>query len=188
MRIISGTCKGRRIYAPKGDTTRPALDQVKEAVFNILFDVRDSEVLDLFAGSGSMGLEALSRGARHAVFVERDRRVVETLNRNIELCGMGAEATVIVSAVDAALVKLARRGARFDLVFVDPPYLKDLVVTTLGALARTPLIDERSIIVVEHHPKEPITEIPGIALTDQRKYGQTLISFLKKSDSSKPKV
>lgn len=180
MRIISGTCKGRRIKAPKGKHIRPALDQVKEAVFNILFDVSDLEVLDLFAGSGSMGLEALSRGARHAVFVERDAAACSVIRTNLASLKLEHSATVIAMPVLRAIEHLARMRASFNLIFVDPPYLKDEVMRTLDHLASSTIVQPNAVIVIEHHPKEPIGNVPELTLTDSRKYGQTLITFMKK--------
>lgn len=179
MRVISGTAKGHRLVAPKGACVRPALDRIKEAVFNILFDVRDARVLDLFAGSGSIGIEALSRGAQHATFVEEWPPAIETIKKNLNHCRLEDRATIVRGSVNSAIKRLARNGREFDLIFVDPPYLKDLVNPTLKLLAKSVLIAENSLIVVEHHPKEPIAEIEGLSLTDGRKYGQTMISFLK---------
>ena len=177
MRIIAGRAKGHSLVAPKGDTTRPALDRVKESIFAILFNINDETVLDLFAGTGSMGLEAISRGAKSCVFVERDRAALESLVRNIEHCKFKNESIVLRGDVERAVEKdLA--GQSFDLIFCDPPYLKNLVNPNLERISRHLNLKENCRIVVEHHPKEPIGEIQGLALTDQRTYGQTLISFL----------
>lgn len=180
MRVISGVAKGLRLTAPKGSRVRPALDQVKEAVFNIIFDVTGARVLDLYAGSGSVGIEALSRGASFAVFVEEWGPAVETIIKNLKHCRLDDRAKIFKCPVKAAIRKLSKKGARFDLVFVDPPYLKNLVNKTLCDMAASTLITENSLIVVEHHPKEPIGEVEGLSLTDSRKYGQTYISFVKR--------
>lgn len=177
MRIIAGRAKGHSLVAPKGTTTRPALDRVKESVFAILFNITDDSVLDLFAGTGSMGLEAISRGAKNCVFVERDRAALESLLKNIEHCKFKNESIVLKSDVERSLEK-DLNGQSFDLIFCDPPYLKNLVNPSLKLIAKHLKLPESCRIVVEHHPKEPIGEIPGLALTDQRTYGQTLISFL----------
>jgi 16S rRNA (guanine966-N2)-methyltransferase len=180
MRVIAGTCKGRRLVAPKGSHTRPALDRIKESVFSILFDVNGQGVLDLFAGSGSVGIEALSRGAASATFVENDPAALKALATNLDACGFEGQSTIIKQDVARALTRLVKQNAVFDLIFVDPPYLKNLVNKTLTQLGASELMHDGSRIVVEHHPKEPIDDIPGLVLTDTRKYGQTLISFLKK--------
>lgn len=181
MRVIAGICKGRRLVAPKGNRTRPALDQVKEAVFNILFDVEGYYVLDLFAGSGSMGIEALSRGATHATFVDNDAASRRAIASNLEACKFERNARILKSNVSTAINRLNKNGKTFDLIFVDPPYLKNYVNQTLESLAETNLLKDDGLVVIEHHPKEPIEAIPGMTLTDTRKYGQTLISFMKKA-------
>lgn len=180
MRVITGDAKGRRLLAPKSKKIRPALDQVKEAVFNILFDVAGQSVLDLFAGTGSMGIEALSRGASHATFVDDFISAIVLIKKNLERCGFKDRASVIKSPVRAAIRRLSKHGTTFDIIFVDPPYLKDLVNPALEALSQSSLVAPASIIIVEHHPKEPIGEIDGLKVTDSRRYGQTLISFLKR--------
>ena len=181
MRVIAGTCKGRRLVAPKGTRTRPALDRIKESIFSILFDVSGQKVLDLFAGSGSVGIEALSRGAIHATFVENDSAALRALTSNIISCGFEKLSTIMKQDVSRALDKLAKHNSSYDLIFVDPPYSKNLVNKTLAKLGASNLTHKGTRIVVEHHPKEPIEEIAGLVLTDTRKYGQTLISFLEKA-------
>ncbi len=178
MRVITGSAKGRRLLAPKSDKIRPALDKVKESVFDILFDVEGKSVLDLFAGTGSMGIEALSRGASHATFVDDFVPAVVLVRKNLKLCGFEDRASIVKSPVSAAIRKLEKKNASFDIIFVDPPYLKNLVKATLEALSQSSIIHPSSIIIVEHHPKELIMEIKGLKITDSRKYGQTLITFL----------
>ena len=123
MRIIAGSRKGARIFAPKGLDTRPTADRVREAAFNLLGPgaAEDAEVLDLFAGSGAMGLEALSRGPTHATFVESDREACRTINRNLDKLGLDG-ATVLCQDALTALRTGARQGTRYDLVLLDPPY------------------------------------------------------------------
>lgn len=180
MRVIAGTCKGRRLVAPKGLHTRPALDRIKESLFSILFDVDDQTVLDLFAGSGSVGIEALSRGAIEATFVENNAAALRALTTNLASCNLESQSTIIKQDVARALGKLSRENTSFDLIFVDPPYLKNLVNVTLEKICALGIAHDETRIVVEHHPKEPIDDLKGLVLTDTRKYGQTLISFLKK--------
>lgn len=182
MRVISGTAKGARLKAPKSLRVRPALDKVKEAIFDILYDVRGERVLDLFAGSGSIGIEALSRGAAEAVFVEEWRPALDSICANLERTDLMGRARVMRSKVAAACARLARQGLEFDLIFVDPPYLKNLVNPTLKIIARRSLLAEGGVLIVEHHPREPIEAIVGLALTDSRRYGQTLLSFLRRDD------
>lgn len=180
MRVISGSAKGHKLIAPNSPRVRPALDKVRGAIFNILFDVSGSRVLDLFAGSGAVGIEALSRGAKEAVFVEEWSRAIESIERNLAHCKLSNHAHIISGDVLKTVSHLSKKNKHFDLIFVDPPYLKSLVNTTLKQLAVSTLITTDTLIVVEHHPKEPI-EVPcGLTLTDNRKYGQTRVSFLKK--------
>lgn len=179
MRIISGLAKGRRIASPRGSHIRPVLDQVKEAIFNILFDVNDLAVLDLFAGTGSIGLEAVSRGAKSAVFVDNDREAIGIIQKNIELCGFKEECRLIPKPVERALKGLAKSGEKFDLIFIDPPYLKGLVVPTIKMVGELKLLAGNGKIITEHHPKEPIGSLSAdLQISDQRKYGQTLITFI----------
>lgn len=178
MRIISGLAKGRRLSAPRSFLVRPVADKVKGAIFNILGPTENLSVLDLFAGSGSVGLEALSRGAKRAVFVDTLPESLVLLKKNIRLCGFSGQASVIRGRIPFILRVLGRRSGRFDLVFVDPPYDKNLIVPTLSSLAENKLIDVESRVILEHSPRES-PEHPDFALIDQRKYGQTLVSFLK---------
>lgn len=182
MRVIAGTAKGRRLFGPKkGQPIRPALDQVKESIFNILFNVDGYDVLDLFAGTGSVGIEALSRGAAHATFVDNFPPARDLIERNLAHIGFMDRATILGIPVDRAIRLLATRGKTFDLIFIDPPYLKDLVNPTLNELAQTTLLKPDGRIIIEHHPKESVTSPPMFTLTDRRKYGQTLVSFLQRS-------
>lgn len=181
MRVITGEAKGRRLLSPKSSKIRPALDKVKGSIFNILFDVSGMTVLDLFAGTGSMGIEALSRGAKHAVFVDDLDAAILLIKKNLKLCGFEKRADVYRSDVITAIKRLSKQGRSFDIIFVDPPYLKNLVNSALKALSLGKLTSPSSIIIVEHHPKEPVGDIEGLTVSDSRKYGQTIITFLKKT-------
>ena len=205
MRIIAGEAKGRRLNTPKSDAIRPVLDQVEESIFNILFDVTGQNVLDLFAGTGAMGIEALSRGANSACFVDCSKEALKLIGTNLQKCGFapppprgpkahfvgreggGVEKKSRVMGLKAseAISFLEKQGKTFDLIFVDPPYEKFYVNKTLNRLGRGTLLHAETIVVVEHHPKEPIGEIKELCLTDERKYGQTLVGFLKKLGTRK---
>lgn len=180
MRVIAGVAKGKRLFSPKTVKIRPVLDQVKEAVFNILWEIEGLRLLDLFAGTGAMGIEALSRGAAHVTFVDQEKEAVQLIRKNLEHCGFIEQGRVLPMTVGAAIAKLEKEGGLFDLIFVDPPYQQRLIQKTFQKLATSPIVTGTTKFVVEHHPKEPIPDIPGLALTDQRKYGQTRISFLKR--------
>src|SRR5665811_625301 len=122
IRIVAGSHKGRRLRVPSGVAVRPTADRVREAVFSVLGDLGGTTVLDLFAGSGALGLEALSRGSEHCTFVEQDREVAAVLRDNIASLGLGSRAEVFEAGYEAALRRLTQRGSRFELLFLDPPY------------------------------------------------------------------
>jgi 16S rRNA (guanine966-N2)-methyltransferase len=170
LRVVAGTYKGRRLAAPRGTRTRPTADRVREALFSMLGDVGGARVLDLYAGSGALGIEALSRGADSAVFVERDAQAVATIERN--LAAVGAEATVLRQD---ALRFLARADGAFDLVFCDPPY--DSASRLAGPLAdRLPaLIAEDARIVTESDKRNPL--VLPFPLVVERAYGDTRIAI-----------
>jgi len=177
MRIIAGACRGRRLHAPRGASIRPTIDRVKEAVFSIIAPrVVDAVVLDLFAGTGALGLEALSRGAERCVFVDQSAGAVRLIRENIELCGMGEKSVVIQDPVPSAIRRISARGELFDLIFMDPPYGKGLVEKTLEILEGVATPDV--MIVAEHFVKD---ETPAVlerwSKQTERRYGDTLISI-----------
>lgn len=175
MRIIAGTAKSRRIEAPAGRGTRPTQDYVREALFNILQSrVEGAQVLDLFAGSGALSLEALSRGARQAVLVDAARQAIGVTHRNIAALGFEDRCQVIPADALRALERL--KGRQFDLVFLDPPY--DLDATPfLQALSMARLIAPQGLVVLEHQKGREPPAIPGLKLESQRVYGDTGITF-----------
>ena len=171
MRIIAGSHKGTRIFAPKGVHTRPTADRVREAAFNLIGPVDEMAVLDLFAGSGAMGLEALSRGAASAVFVESDRDACRTINRNLDRLRLNA--TVLCQDV---LRFVATERARYDLVLVDPPY--DYDHARLAAYL-PPLLGDDGLLVYETGARtEP--EIDGLAVRTSRKYGAARLTLFER--------
>ena len=178
MRVIAGCAKGHRLKAPKGMGTRPVLDQVKESMFNILFDVNGKRALDLFAGTGAVGIEALSRGVVHCTFVENNRAALECLHTNLEHCRLQEFAIVIPTVVAHAFKRNLLVGP-FDLIFVDPPYEQGLINPTLEMVASSGCLATNGRIIIEHHPHELIEPPSEIILTDQRRYGQTRVSFLR---------
>jgi 16S rRNA (guanine966-N2)-methyltransferase len=170
VRVVAGSFKGRRLAAPRGTRTRPTADRVREALFSMLGDVGGARVLDLYAGSGALGIEALSRGAESAVFVERDAQAVAAIERN--LAAIGVEATVLREDV---LRFLGRADGTWDLVFCDPPY--DSASRLAGPLAeRLPaLIAEEARIVTESDKRNPL-QLP-FPLLVERAYGDTRIAI-----------
>lgn len=189
MRISGGALRGRRIWAPHGQTTRPTTDMVRQALFNIMGPPEpDAQVLDLYAGSGALGLEALSRGAGSVVFVEQDPRACQSLRRNLSELGLDARARVLLKPVDRALSLLAAEGAGpFRLIFADPPYGKGLGVALLTLLGQEggsaqALLDPSAVVVLEHAQDRGGSDRPGARYGglwqfDQRTYGQTGLSF-----------
>jgi pantetheine-phosphate adenylyltransferase len=177
MRVIAGSAKGRRLHAGKGQAVRPTADKVKGALFNILasrFDLRSAQVLDLFAGSGNLGIEALSRGVGHVTFVDESTAAVRTLRDNLRACGMERAARVLAMPVARALAQLARQQVRFDGVLIDPPYGHGLVDRTLAALAAHGSVHAGGWVLVEHHVDEPPAASYGaLRLTQTRHYGKT---------------
>ena len=168
MRVIAGTHRGRRIEAPKGQTTRPTGDRVREAAFNLIGPVDDADVLDLYAGSGAMGIEALSRGAASATFVESDRDACRTIDRNLERLGLLGR----VLCQDVARFLGAERR-RFDLVLVDPPY--ELRDHELLARYLPSLLAENGLVVLETAAKvEP--DLP-LAVRTSRRYGSARLTL-----------
>lgn len=178
MRIISGQAKGRILHGPKSDKIRPALDKVRQAVYNILGDVQGESILDLFAGTGSMGLEGLSRGAEYAVFVDDNTEALQLIRKNLDLCRF-ENASIVKLKLSQGLPKIFERFGSFDLIFHDPPYDQNLVNPTLRAITETQLLSPKGFVVVEHSPREKVVEMEELRVVSQRKYGQTLISFLK---------
>ncbi len=180
MRVISGASKGHRLFAPKGSLIRPTLDRVKEAIFNIIGnEIRDINFLDLFAGTGSIGIEALSRGASTTVFVEQNSRNVSIIYRNLKSTGFDNDkAMVFRKNVFSALKSLDKR--RFEYIFLDPPYNKDYVMKTVNSIADNQLLKMGGIVIAEHGKDEIIHESTDrIILTMQRAYGDTIISFFR---------
>ncbi len=177
MRVIAGSARGRRLRAGPGLRVRPTADKVKGALFNILasrFTVESAQVLDLFAGSGGLGIEALSRGAARVTFVEQSAASVRVLRENLRLCGFEPRARVMSCGVAPALAGLARAGARFDGLVLDPPYGKGLVERSLADLAASGLTRPGGWVIVEHHTDEsPGPAYGALRLTQRRHYGKT---------------
>lgn len=178
MRIIAGSLKGRRLAPVKG-LIRPTGAKVREAVFAILGEaVAGARVLDLFAGTGALGIEALSRGAREAVFVEDHPESLKVLRRNLESLDLGDRTRVLPVTVLSALKKLAVPGKKFDLVFLDPPYGGDQAAAALQGLAAAGLMAPGASVVVEHGRRDQLPEAAGsLQRQELRRYGDTQVAF-----------
>jgi 16S rRNA (guanine966-N2)-methyltransferase len=182
MRIIGGEARGRPVRLPTGCSIRPTADRVKKSLFDILHPVTGKSFLDLFAGSGNVGLESLSRGARFAVFVEKDVRLVEAIRKGAAQFGFSDRAEVIAADAERGLGRLVQRKERFDIIFADPPYDEGLAVETLKWLERGDVLAESGIVVLQHSMRETPEDlqIRAMAITDQRRYGDTVLSFFAK--------
>jgi 16S rRNA (guanine966-N2)-methyltransferase len=180
VRIVAGTLGGRVLRAPHGAATRPTTEKVRQALFNILGPPPDdTHVLDLFSGSGALGLEALSRGAVSVNFVERARPAIAALNGNIALLGVAAQVTVATVDVARFLAALPPTPPAWRWVFLDPPYAADVVTDSLEALPRARLTDD-AVVVVEHAHRAPPPDRAGFLLrTDLRRYGDTELSIYR---------
>lgn len=174
MRVVAGRFGGRRLSAPRGRDTRPTSDRVREALFSMLGPLAGERVLDLFAGSGALAIEALSRGAREAVLVERDARAVAVIRRNLAALGIGPdEARVVHAPALAALRDASARGEAYDLVLLDPPYRDAPRLGRELPEALTPVLAAGARVVVESD-RRAVLELP-LRLTHERRYGDTLI-------------
>ena len=182
MRVISGMLKGRRLVAPAGLSTRPTADRIKESVFNILgSSVQSAMVLDLFAGTGALGIEALSRGATHAVFIDQAKAALAAIRTNIRNLGIGDRTRVLQWNISKGLQCLSSMPPAFDLVFMDPPYDANAIVPALTALVACDALAPAVQIVIEHSTRDPIeTSTLPLTITDQRRFGKTLVSFVDK--------
>lgn len=185
MRIVGGSLRGRRIAVPPGRPVRPTSDRAREAVFNILahgmgVGLDGARVLDLFAGTGAYGLEALSRGAASVVLIDNAAPSLEAIRRNVEGLEVADRARV-VRADAARLTNGADIPGPFDLVFLDPPYDEGLEAAALATLASADLLDEHAVCVVETRSKREFEAPVGYATQDQRTYGQARISFLRRA-------
>jgi 16S rRNA (guanine966-N2)-methyltransferase len=176
MRVIAGRFGGRRLKAPRGRATRPTSDRVREALFSMLGDVSGARVLDLFAGSGALGIEALSRGAASAVFAERDRTALAALEANLSALDIGAEQAQLRPGDALAALRGARaRAETYDLVFVDPPYGRARELGEALAAMLPPLLAPAARVVVEAGRRHP-AEL-GLPVQTQRRYGDTTITI-----------
>jgi 16S rRNA (guanine(966)-N(2))-methyltransferase RsmD len=184
VRITGGDAKGRLIRIPPAGHVRPTTDRVRESLFNILGALQERSFLDLFAGSGIVGLEALSRGACRAVFVEKDLRVADALRKSVGLFGFASQSEVVSASVDKAIDILHRRGTGFDVIFADPPYDEGMVAETMQLLDNGELMAPGGIVVMQHSFREMDGGFlsASLHLADKRRYGDTILSFFIKKD------
>lgn len=181
MRIIAGEAGGRRLRCPPGQGTRPTSDRVREALFSMLeAPPATARVLDVFAGAGTLGLEALSRGAVEAVFIERDRTALRFLRQNIDSLGF-ADRAAVISGDSLRALKGGRLSGPFTWVFIDPPYASDLATRVLDVLDSSALIDADSTVIVEHDRRRPPPPMAGaLEKSQSRRYGDTEVTLYRR--------
>lgn len=179
MRVVSGVCKGRPLKAVPGNTTRPTTDKVKEALFNMIGPYFDSGMgLDLFAGSGGLGLEALSRGLDKVIFVDRDIKAIQTIHENIQACKMEDKAEVYRNDADRALKALIKREIQFDYIFLDPPYKKQQLLSLMEKISENRLVAHGGYIICEHSHDVELPESAGeFSQYKHEKYGIIAITI-----------
>ena len=182
MRVIAGAARRMALTAPKGQATRPTADRVKENLFNIIADeVPGARFLDLFCGSGAIGIEALSRGAAKAVFVDNARDAIAATQANLAHTRLVDKADVRLMCAVSAVSQLEREGREFDIIFLDPPYGSDLLNRTLESLGKNGILSPQGLLVVECPDDEPTPEAGPLVLYDTREYGAARLMFYRRN-------
>ena len=178
VRVISGSARGLKLNTPGDDRVRPTTDRVKESMFNIVQDwVYDSQVLDLFAGSGALGIEALSRGASQAVFCDNSLDSIKILKSNIEKARVADRSQIVSGDFKRCLRDMGAKNQSFDMIFVDPPYYKGLFEEVLDTIRACKILKKDGIVIVEHDAKRPIGQVEGLEVYKEKKYGITMLTF-----------
>ena len=181
MRIISGTARGTKLYTLEGQATRPTLDRVKESIFNIIQnDIQGSNFLDLFSGSGAIGLEAASRGAKKVILCDKSKEAIKIIKKNIEKTHLDKKVELYNSDYES-LIK-TRIKEKIDIVYIDPPYNSDFAIKSIKYIVENKLVDENSNIIIETDNDEKVLENLKnieVEITDKRKYGRAILIFLK---------
>ncbi len=181
MRVLAGALKGQRLVVARGSATRPTGDRVRIACLDTLTPYLDrGPFLDLFAGAGAVGIEALSRGAPSAVFVELDVSALRALRDNVARLGLGERARVMREDAARAVAAMARRGERFAVVFLDPPYVSPRAAEALAAVATGGVLAPSAVVVLQHSTKSPPPESPGVLTTwKTSRFGETTLTFFR---------
>ena len=187
MRVIAGLLKGRRLERVDTSDIRPTSDMVKEALFSILSDkVINCSFLDLFAGSGSVGIEAFSRGADEVVFIDSSSESIKVLKRNLNITGLKEGIEVYNTEYSNAINKLGSRSKKFDIIFIDPPYNKCIPVEAMKRIFENNVLSQNGIIVVEHDIRDSMPEeVNSFILHKRKKYGNTHLSFYMNSEDDR---
>lgn len=178
VRVISGSARGLKLNTPGDDRVRPTTDRVKESMFNIVQDwVYDSQVLDLFAGSGALGIEALSRGASQAVFCDNSLDSIKIIKSNIEKARVVDRSKIVSGDYKRCLRDMEAKNQSFDMIFVDPPYYEGLFEEVLDTIRSSKILKKDGIVIVEHDAKRPIGQVEGLEVYKEKKYGITMLTF-----------
>ncbi len=189
MRVISGKARGTKLSSIESITTRPTLDRVKESLFNILQeDVNQKVILDLFAGSGALGIEALSRNAKYVVFCDNNKQAIQMIKTNLEKTRLIEKTEIVNMDYKKCIELLNAKKQKFDLIFLDPPYKDDIAVDSLKQIIKNKLLNNKGIVVIETDEvnrdlkelnEAMTTELQNVRIFDQRKYGRASLIFLK---------
>lgn len=180
MRVISGSAKGLKLLSPDGDVARPTADRIKESLFNIISPyVYNASFLDLFSGSGAIGIEALSRGASDASFIELDSKNIDTINKNIAKARVDKKATVYHIDASKGISTLHKSKKQFDIIFLDPPYLKNILADTIKNILNKNILKKDGIIICEQHVNDANISIEGLYIYKEKKYKITKMVFFK---------
>ena len=181
MRVISGSARGKKLVSLEGMNTRPTLDRVKEALFNIIqFDIIDKNVLDLFAGSGAIGIEALSRGAKSCTFCDNSADAIKVIKTNIKNTRNEEKSIILNKDYIIALEKLAKENAKFDIIYLDPPYKTEFACIAINKILDLNLLSKDGIIIIETDDANKEIKDERIEIFDKRKYGRAILIFIRK--------
>ncbi len=180
MRVISGSARGIKLKAPEGLNTRPTIERIKESLFNIIAnDLYDINFLDIYSGSGSIGIEALSRGAKKAVFIDSSKESVNVIENNLKKTRLSENAEIIKADVFDAVLRLGKEKRKFDIIFMDPPYKKGLVEETLKAVLNERILNENGFIIAEQALAEPEVLVDGFNVFRIKKYNKIKMIFIE---------
>jgi 16S rRNA (guanine(966)-N(2))-methyltransferase RsmD len=179
MRIVAGKNKGNILKSPKDLSVRPTSEKVREALFDILrSSIKETSFLDLFAGTGAVGIEALSRGAKNAIFIEKELKCIKIIKDNLEKTGNSQNAIVLKMDFWSGLKLLAKKNYLLDCIFLDPPYNKGLVNISLLEISKLSILQKNGLVIAQHYKKEKVMEkLNNLKLFNQRKYGECYLSF-----------
>lgn len=181
MRVISGKCRGTHLVAPEGMETRPTTDRIKETLFNMIaFDLPECQFLDLFSGSGAIGIESLSRGAKQAVFVDQGDKALSCIRENLEKTKLKGSAQVLACSAQEAIRLLGQKKETFDIIFMDPPYALEGIDQLIQGIADYDLLKEDGYIILERSTKSIVNLPHNLVLWKEKRYKTTTLSFIKK--------